>query len=51
MSAFRKAIEGLLPWYSPEVEAAKDAEVDKAVKDAKTAVDKLAGYARVRVHR
>lgn len=51
MSAVRKAVEAVLPWYDPQVEAVKDQHVDKAVTEAKVAVDKLASYARVSARR
>lgn len=50
MAAIRRFIEGLLPWYDPEAERAREAHVNVTVREARRAV-RAGSYGRVRTSR
>ena len=51
VTAFRRAIEAVLPWYDPEREAARDRRAEAIAKRAEDTARKLESYGRISVRR
>ena len=47
VSAARRVVEAVLPWYDPQRDDAHDRRVDRTVRNAKAASKRLASYGRV----
>jgi len=51
VTAVRRAIEAVLPWYDPQREAARDKHVDATVAAANVVARRLGSYGRVSLKR
>jgi hypothetical protein len=51
MSRIRRIVEGLLPWYDPQVEAARDAQTKELLRKTRAQAHSVGAYGRVRITR
>jgi hypothetical protein len=51
VTAVRRAIEAVLPWYDPEREAERDRQVERTARAARRVARRLDSYGRVAIRR